>query len=154
MPQRIKPEDTMKPDPMSKAQRSVQMAKVRGKDNRSTEGRVEAALVEAGIQGWEKHPKNILGKPDFFFSDQRLAVFVDGCFWHACPVCNRRMPKSDFWRNKIDENRRRDIRVQRKLRQEGYHVMRVWEHDLKKNIWLKRLNTMMRRIEKGKEITP
>ena len=136
-------------DPLSKTERSAHMAKVRGKGNRSTEGRVELALLEAGIGGWEKHPKEIVGKPDFFFPRLRLAVFVDGCFWHGCPVCKRRIPASrpEFWRAKIDQNRRRDNRQQRKLRQQGYHVMRIWEHDLKRNTWLKRLRTMLRKIE-------
>ncbi len=151
MVKRISHEESLKPDPMSKADRSAQMARVRGEGNRSTEGTVETALVEAGIQGWEKHPKDILGKPDFFFPAQRLALFVDGCFWHACPVCKRRIPKSDFWKNKIENNRRRDNRVHSTLRREGYHVMRVWEHDLKKDTWLKRLNTIIQRIEVEKQ---
>lgn len=123
------------------------MAKVRGKGNRSTEMKVELALVDVGVEGWEKHPKDILGKPDFYFPDHRLAVFVDGCFWHACPVCKRRVPASraEFWRNKIDENRRRDNRQRRKLRRQGYHVMRVWEHELKRDTWLKRLRSMLDR---------
>lgn len=136
-------------DPLNPAERAARMAKVRGSGNQSTEGRVEIALTQAGIIGWEKHPRNVLGKPDFFFPHQRLALFVDGCFWHACPICNRRTPtaRSDFWRTKIDENRRRDNRNRRQLRQRGYHVMRVWEHDLKKDTWLKRLRSTIRRIE-------
>jgi len=141
-------------DPLSKAERSVQMSKVRSKGNRSTESEVESALVEARISGWEKHRKEILGKPDFFFPRHRLALFVDGCFWHACPVCKRRTPTSraEFWRNKIDENRRRDNRQRRRLRAEGYHVMRVWEHELKKDTWLKRLRSMLQRIERETKI--
>lgn len=136
-------------DPLSKAERSARMSKVRSKGNRSTESRVESALVEAGISGWEKHHKEILGKPDFFFPRYRLALFVDGCFWHACPVCKRRIPASrpEFWRKKIDENRRRDNRQHRRLRKEGYHVMRVWEHELKRDTWLKRLRSKLSRIE-------
>jgi DNA mismatch endonuclease (patch repair protein) len=113
------------------------MAKVRGKGNRSTEVRVEAALIEENIEGWEKHPKGVLGKPDFFFPELKLAVFVDGCFWHVCPRCNRNVPTSrrEFWENKLDENRRRDNRTHRKLRQMGYHVMRVWEHDLSSTLY-------------------
>ncbi len=137
-------------DPLSKAERSARMSRVRSKGNRSTESRVEAALVEAGILGWEKHHKEILGKPDFFFPRYQLALFVDGCFWHACPVCKRRTPASrtEFWRNKIDENRKRDNKQRRKLRAQGYSVMRVWEHDLKRDVWLKRLRSMLRRIER------
>lgn len=136
-------------DPLSAAERSERMARVRGIGNRSTEGKVEAKLLTAAIAGWEKHPRDVPGKPDFYFPHHRLAVFVDGCFWHACPVCNRRTPtaRGDFWRAKIDENRRRDNRKRRQLRQAGYHVMRVWEHELRSDKWLGRLRGMLRRTE-------
>ena len=140
-------------DPLSTAERSARMAKVRGTGNKSTEGLVEAALIENGIVGWEKHPKGVVGKPDFYFPTWRLAVFVDGCFWHACPICNRNAPtaRGEFWRNKIDENRRRDNRQRRLLRRQGYHVMRVWEHQLRTDVWLKRLEAMLRRGERKKD---
>lgn len=138
-------------DPLSTAERSARMARVRGKGNKSTEGKVEATLATVGLTGWEKHPQDVPGKPDFFFRDHRLVVFVDGCFWHACPVCARRTPtaRAEFWRKKIDENRRRDNRKRRRLRRQGYHVMRVWEHDLRKDTWLKRLRAMIRRVERA-----
>jgi DNA mismatch endonuclease, patch repair protein len=136
-------------DPMSPEERSAQMAKVRGKGNKSTEGRVEAALLEAGIGGWEKHRRILKGNPDFFFPNHKLALFVDGCFWHACPKCRRRTPhtRADFWGQKIDQNRKRDDRVRRELRRHGYHVMRVWEHDLKRTTWMKRLKAILRRLD-------
>lgn len=134
-------------DPLSPTERSALMAKVKGAGNRSTEGRVEAALVAAEVTGWEKHPA-LPGKPDFFFPAHNLLVFVDGCYWHGCPR-HVRFPQAqaEYWRGKIDRNRRRDNRVRRKLRARGYHVMRVWEHDLKATTWLKRLRTMLRRTE-------
>jgi DNA mismatch endonuclease, patch repair protein len=134
-------------DPLTPKERSERMSRVRGIGNRSTEGRVEAALVKDGITGWVKHPPNILGKPDFYFAKYRLALFIDGCFWHACPKCGR-MPKSrvDFWATKIDANRRRDNRIRRMLRDQGYHVMRVWEHELRARRWLSRLRGMLTRI--------
>lgn len=137
-------------DPLSRDERSARMAKVRNAGNKSTEGRVEAALIEDGIEGWEKHPKDIVGKPDFFFPRYRLAVFVDSCFWHACPVCNRRAPvnRAEFWRNKIEGNRKRDNRQRRQLRRQGYHVMRIWEHQLGTDTWLKRLRALIRRLER------
>ena len=137
------------PDKLSAFERSTLMAKVRGKGNRSTEGRVEQALVHHGISGWIKHPSDVDGKPDFFFPSSRLAIFVDGSFWHSCPKCARRMPtaRRDFWRAKISGNSKRDNRVRRKLRASGYHVMRVWEHELKTETWLKRLKTLRRRTK-------
>lgn len=121
------------------------MAKVKGSGNKSTETKVEIALREAGIECWVKQP-DLLGKPDFYFPNQKLAVFVDGCYWHGCPK-HRRYPKknADYWLGKIDGNRRRDNRVRRRLRKDGYHVMRIWEHDLKKTTWLKRLISMLRK---------
>lgn len=128
-------------DNITPKERSAQMAKVRSTGNRSTEMKVAAALKQAGIRGWEKHPESIAGRPDFYFPKARLAVFVDGCFWHACPKCARRLPSSnaEYWNHKIDFNRRRDNRTRRQLRALGFHVVRIWEHDLRRKAWLWRL---------------
>lgn len=71
-------------------------------------------------------------RPDFVFREVRLAVFVDGCFWHGCPR-HGTQPKGNaaFWRKKISINRARDRRVNRVLRRAGWHPLRVWEHELK-----------------------
>jgi DNA mismatch endonuclease, patch repair protein len=131
-------------DKIGKEQRSALMAKVRSTGNRSTEGRVEAALRDAGIAGWKKHPKFILGRPDFYFPKAQLVLFVDGCYWHACPKCCR-MPSSnvEYWNEKIDSNRRRDNRVRRQLRSQGFRVVRIWEHAIKQRVWLNRLRRML-----------
>lgn len=135
-------------DTLSKAERSHLMATVRATGNRSTESTVEAGLRAAGIRGWRKHPNNVPGTPDFYFSRYRLAIFVDGCFWHACPKCGR-IPKSNtrFWTEKIAVNRRRDNRVRRQLRALGYHAMRIWEHDAKTGWWIQRLRAIIQRID-------
>jgi len=132
-------------DSLSREERSEHMSRVRSTGNRSTELAVESALQEAGIKGWIKHPSAMLGRPDFYLPDCRLAVFVDGCFWHACPHCCRRTPasRSEFWSQKIEANRRRDNRIRRRLRSEGYHVMRVWEHEVRAGNWLGRLRRMV-----------
>ena len=111
--------------------RSRQMARVRAKGNRSTEWRVRAALMQSGIRGWKLHPRDIVGSPDFWFPAARLAVFVDGCFWHGCRRCGH-YPKSNsrFWRMKIDGNRKRDRRNNADLRRSGITVVRIWEHQL------------------------
>jgi DNA mismatch endonuclease (patch repair protein) len=134
-------------DLLTKTERSALMAKVRSRENKSTEKAVEQVLVLEEIRGWIKHPKAILGRPDFYFPRNRLALFIDGCFWHGCPLCQRRIPSTrmDFWRHKIGENRRRDKRVRRKLRSQGFHAMSVWEHDLLGKGWLKRLRTLLLR---------
>ena len=127
-------------DPLTKLGRSALMGRIRSQGNRSTEEAVEAILTEEGISGWVKHPKGITGSPDFYFPDCQILLFVDGCFWHACPRCGR-IPKSRirFWSQKIEGNRRRDETTRRRLRGMGYHVVRVWEHAVGERSWLKRL---------------
>jgi DNA mismatch endonuclease, patch repair protein len=127
-------------DTLTPIDRSALMAKVKATGNKSTEAAVASILRAAKIAGWRRHPTNILGRPDFYFPKQRLVLFVDGCFWHACPTCGR-MPKTrtGFWQTKIESNRRRDERTRRKLRKDGYHVFRIWEHDVRNPAWLGRV---------------
>ena len=73
----------------------------------------------------------MFGKPDFVFPKLKLAVFVDGCFWHSCPGhSNLPVNNRAFWKAKLEGNKRRDRLVVRTLRAKGWRVLRVWEHDL------------------------
>lgn len=119
-------------DVFTPAKRSDVMSKIRSRGNRSTDRRFAAILRAHGISGWRMHPDTILGCPDFYFPAARIAVFVDGCFWHACRKCFQ-MPVSNrgFWAAKIAKNTRRDRVVTRALRKEGVKVVRIWEHDLR-----------------------
>lgn len=112
-------------------ERSRIMSAVRGKSNKTTEVRLRMALVRHGIAGWTLHPVDLAGKPDFFFPESRVAVFVDGCFWHSCPKCGH-TPKtrSEFWQAKLTRNRNRDKRTNGVLKDLGIRVIRIWEHDL------------------------
>ena len=132
-------------DSLTREERSILMAKVRSRGNRSTELRALSALDKHCIDGWMQHPREILGRPDFYFPIERIVLFLDGCFWHACPKCGR-IPKTrvEFWKTKIESNTRRDVAVTRKLRKGGYHVMRVWEHSLRDEKWITRLNRMLK----------
>jgi len=87
-------------------------------------------LRQHGIKGWRRH-QPIFGKPDFIFPKARLAVFVDGCFWHGCPK-HATWPsnRAAWWRRKLLSNKKRDQLVNRKLRQAGWRVIRIWEHEL------------------------
>lgn len=107
------------------------MASVKGKGNKSTELALVTLLKSNFINGWRRHLP-LPGKPDFCFPRQKVAVFVDGCFWHGCPKCYRR-PKSNlaFWDGKVAANRTRDRRVNRELRGRGFIVVRIFEHQLK-----------------------
>lgn len=108
------------------------MQAVRGRGNRSTELRLLDLLRVNRLSGWRRHLA-LPGRPDFVWRAEKVAVFVDGCFWHGCPVCARARPATNraFWTDKIETNRKRDRRVSRELRSRGWTVIRVWEHSLK-----------------------
>ena len=113
-------------DRVSPAVRSRIMAAVKPTGTR-TEIRLARILWQNNLRGYRKHWP-VQGKPDFVWPKVKVALFVDGCFWHGCPRCNRRSKSNvKFWRSKIISNRRRDARVARKLRNDGWSVLRVWE---------------------------
>lgn len=103
------------------------MASIRSYGNRTTERRLVALFRAAGVTGWRRHCA-LPGKPDFAFRGVRVAIFVDGCFWHGCPRCYK-VPKSNraFWVKRVRTNRTRDRRVATELRRRGWRVLRVWE---------------------------
>ena len=119
-------------DVFTKAKRSDVMSRIRGRGNKDTELALMKLFRQHRITGWRRN-RNVFGKPDFIFPPVKLAVFVDGCFWHGCPRCYRK-PKSNrkFWQDKINRNRERDSEVNRHLRSAGWRVVRIWEHDLAK----------------------
>ena len=123
--------DPPMPDVFTTEKRSQVMAAIRSRGNKATELRLVSILRAARIIGWRRHPP-LPGRPDFFFPRQRVAVFVDGCFWHGCRW-HCRMPKSrsTFWEPKIARNKARDKEVGKLLRQKGWRVHRLWEHSLK-----------------------
>lgn len=118
-------------DVMTKAQRSRVMSRNRGKD--TTPERYLAELLKAGGVTFKRHDETLPGKPDFVFTDERIAVFVDGDFWHGWrfPVWRQRL--TEFWREKIEKNRIRDQRNFRRLRRAGWRVVRIWEHEVEEN---------------------
>jgi len=108
------------------------MSRIRGKGNKDTELRLVQLFRMHGITGWRRGWP-LLGKPDFAFPKIKLAIFVDGCFWHGCPKhFNQPLNNADFWLKKLSSNRARDRLVNRMLRRKGWRVVRVWEHDLTK----------------------
>jgi DNA mismatch endonuclease (patch repair protein) len=121
------------PDVFTKAKRSQVMSRIRGRGNKETELALARLLRAHGITGWRRHAP-LFGKPDFSFRRDRVLVFVDGCFWHGCPR-HSNMPVSNrlFWEKKLTANKRRDRLVTKTLREQGWIVLRIWEHDLSKN---------------------
>jgi DNA mismatch endonuclease, patch repair protein len=119
-------------DVVSKKKRSEIMAAIRSRGNKATELKLVAIFRAQGIKGWRRGA-DLPGSPDFIFRPQRIALFVDGCFWHGCPW-HCRMPKSrgEYWIPKIARNKRRDWEIRKKLRILGWRVFRIWEHSLKK----------------------
>lgn len=112
--------------------RSRLMGRIRSKGNQSTEQSFRLALVRAGVRGWVLHPKSVFGTPDFFFPEEKVAVFIDGCFWHGCSRCGH-VPRTRpaFWRLKFERNRSRSELVRIKLRRLGMKTIRFWEHEVK-----------------------
>ena len=121
------------PDVFSKEKRSEIMSANRGKGNKSTEMKLFRLLEEAGVTGWRSNATDVKGKPDFVFDEYKLAIFVDGCFWHGCPEC-RRIPASnhEFWEAKIRRTKERDLENNTILTELGWKVVRIWEHELRK----------------------
>lgn len=118
-------------DKITKEQRSILMSKIRGK-NTKPEVLVFEALKEKGVN-FETHYK-LLGNPDIVFPEKKVVVFVDGDFWHGWVYKSRKDKLPEYWVNKIKRNMARDRRYNKALRAEGWVVIRVWEHQILKNL--------------------
>jgi DNA mismatch endonuclease (patch repair protein) len=135
-------------DVFDKAKRSDVMSRIRGKGNQSTEMKLVAAFKTFKVRGWRRHVRlkpyevpdetslnkkslRVKVEPDFIFRPEKLAVFVDGCFWHGC-LLHATKPKAnaEIWRRKLEGNVTRDERSTRALKAAGWEVVRVWEHEL------------------------
>jgi len=119
-----------KPYPVPDELRTRIMRSNKSHGNLSTELTLASLMRANRISGWRRRVL-ITGRPDFVFRQQRVALFIDGCYWHGCKC--RRLPKKNrpYWRQKFEANRRHDRRMTRELRSTGWHVIRLWEHELK-----------------------
>lgn len=137
------------PDVFTKKKRSEVMSRIRSRGNRDTELVMARVLRALGITGWRRHIAISLGRghpafsagrsamalrrvrPDFVFRVRKVALFVDGCFWHVCPIhATQLRGHAVFWREKLARNTARDRSVTRLLKAKGWKVLRVWEHEL------------------------
>ncbi|KAI94741.1 endonuclease [Rhodomicrobium udaipurense JA643] len=118
-----------KGDIMSPEKRSAVMACIKGRDT-APERAIARAFEAEALGAWECHARDLPGRPDFVFRPERVAVFVDGDFCHGWRFPQWRDKLSEKWEAKIEGNRRRDTRNHRRLRQMGWRVIRIWEHQV------------------------
>ena len=112
------------------------MRQVKGSRNKSTELKLIRYFKDNGIRGWRRKYK-LFGNPDFVFLKKRIAVFVDGCFWHGHDCRNTRPDQNkEYWTAKIARNRQRDQEVTLRLKEKGWSVLRIWECELKDDNFL------------------
>lgn len=110
------------------------MSANKGKDTKP-ELMLRQALREIGIRGYRLHWTKAPGRPDIAFPGRMIAIFVHGCYWHRCPICNPPLPKTHtaFWREKFEKNKSRDERKIQKLKGDGWRVVVIWECEIKNN---------------------
>jgi len=106
------------------------MSRIRS-TNTKIDLKMKEMLADMGYK-FEMYPK-MFGSPDFAHRRKRIIIFCDGDFWHGYKYHEKKKPAKKFWRDKIEGNMRRDRKVSRKLRSEGWSVLRLWEHDIEKN---------------------
>lgn len=118
-------------DNLTTEDRKKTMRAVKGKGTK-LERRVFAMLAGMSLKGWRKNADYIIGKPDIIFPHEQVAIFVDGCFWHGCPHCQRKLPQTnrEYWQQKINRNIELAEQNNQKLANDGWRVIRVWEHEL------------------------
>jgi DNA mismatch endonuclease (patch repair protein) len=118
-------------DNLTPEDRLKTMRAVKGSGTR-IERRLFGLLAGMRLSGWRKHANEMRGKPDVVFDEQRLAIFVDGCFWHGCPHCRRPLPETNkaYWERKIQRNVGRAQATNESLRAQGWAVIRIWEHEI------------------------
>lgn len=118
-------------DQLTPEGRSALMSRVRTRDT-APELALRRALWESGLRGWRLHPKGVPGKPDITWIGRRVAVFVDGAFWHGHPDYYHGQSGS-FWDAKIEKNRARDRQVNDALASQNWTVVRIWDFEVKRD---------------------
>ena len=111
------------------------MSRIKGADTKP-EVLLRKALFKMALRGYRKNYKDLPGKPDIVYTRQRVAIFINGCYWHGCEVCGWKPPKHNtgYWVAKINKNRQRDIIKKENLEDIGYTVLIVWEHEINKDL--------------------
>lgn len=120
-------------DTRTPEQRSRIMAAVRSRDT-GPEVAVRRALFAAGVRGWRCHRRDLPGRPDIAFGVAKVAVFVDGAFWHGHPSRHKPGRSGSYWDEKIEQNVSRDRRVDQELRDAGWTVVRLWDFEVERDL--------------------
>lgn len=138
--------DKRSPVPSSEIVSKV-MSRNKAKDTKP-ELLLRKSLWKKGFRGYRIHPKNIPGKPDVCFISRKIAIFINGCFWHRCPHCNFKLPthNKQFWDNKFNKNMIRDMEKIKQLTKMGWKVFTVWECQLKKKKLEKTMDSLINNI--------
>ena len=118
-------------DNLTPAQRSFTMSRIRSKDT-APELTIRRLVHSRGLR-FRKHKKELPGRPDLVFANAKVAVFVDGDFWHGWQFPRWKNKLGSYWKRKIDGNRQRDQHNFRRLRANGWLVVRIWEHEIRKD---------------------
>ena len=130
-------------DVYSKEKRSQVMSAVRSKRNKTTELKLIEIFKQNGIVGWRRNYK-VKGHPDFVFLDKKIAIFVDGCFWHGHDCRNTRpADNAEFWQKKRERNIAHDKEITKLFENRGWTIIRIWECELKKNSDSNKLNYLI-----------
>jgi len=120
------------PDKFSKAVRRKTMQAVKSRDTK-LENAVMRTLYNRGIR-YRRNVRDLPGKPDIAIKKSKIVVFIDSCFWHGCET-HFRLPQTnrEYWRLKIESNKTRDMKTTEYYLANGWHLQRIWEHELKKD---------------------
>jgi DNA mismatch endonuclease (patch repair protein) len=138
-------------DVLSQRQRRYCMSRIRGRDT-TPELLLRRELFRIGLR--YRLRGGLVGRPDVVFPTERIAVFVDGCFWHRCPEhATKPATNREFWKGKLSRNVARDRKVDRLLRADGWLVLRFWEHDLLRSA-VRAASRIRRAVARRKRLLP
>lgn len=136
-------------DVFTKEKRSEIMSRIRSRGNIATEQKLIALFRNNHIKGWRRNYK-LFGSPDFVFVKEKVAVFVDGEFWHGHPVlCQIPKTNRNYWMRKIENNKKRDKLVNQKLQEKEWTIVRIWQHELNSDMWLEKITSAFKIAVKG-----
>lgn len=130
---RIYIRDKRSPIPSSEVTSRV-MSSIKAK-NTKPEMILRKLLWKSGLRGYRLHWKGVEGRPDIAYPGKKIAIFINGCYWHRCPKCDLPIPKTnaDFWKTKFSRNVARDAYKKKVLEDQEWKILTFWECDIKEN---------------------